>query len=130
MRGHIKKKEKNGDIVNILCVHLKEGRGRLLRSAVRCLRRLSPQSYLGVGFIQRGVRSTALTADPTIIISNNGIRRVVSIDQLVLSLWQLLCSEMDSQLQIWTHMTTSVVVCGFLGCLMVTGSGEIGVLLF
>ena len=68
-----------------------------------------------------------LTADPTINTSsiNNRIRRVVSIDQLVLSLWWLVCDEMSSQLKVWTHITTSVV-CGFQGCLVVTGSGEIG----
>ena len=46
---------------------------RLLRSAVRCQRPSSPQIYLRVGLIQRGVHSmdsSLLTADATLVISN------------------------------------------------------------
>ena len=66
-----------------------------------------------------------LTADPTINMSyiNNGIRRVVAIDRY-LSFWWLASGEIGSQLQVWTHILTTSVVYGFLGCLAITASGE------
>ena len=52
-------------------------------------------------------------ADPIIIMSyiNNGIKRVVLMDWLALTLWWLVCGEMGSQLQVSNHMTT-FFVCG------------------